>query len=84
MPSAPDVKIPLIQIVTTYEGVSPEDVENTVTKEIEKELAGLKGLKEMTSTTSEGVSNAARRRTTFRFSLSFSAAIAQSVLKVRG
>lgn len=54
--AAPDIKIPVVTITTTHEGVSPEDIENTVTKEIEKELSGLKGLKEMTSTSSEGTS----------------------------
>ncbi len=52
----PDVEVPNILITTTHDGVSPEDIENTITKEIEKELAGLKGLKEMTSSSAEGVS----------------------------
>ncbi len=54
--SAPDVKIPYILISTTHQGVAPEDIENTITKEIEKELSGLKGLKEFTSSSSEGMS----------------------------
>ncbi len=52
----PDVPIPYIVVTTAYEGVSPEDVESSVTIKIEKELAGLKGLKEMQSTSAEGVS----------------------------
>ncbi|HUV12558.1 MAG TPA: efflux RND transporter permease subunit, partial [Acidobacteriota bacterium] len=47
--SAPDVPIPIIIITTPYEGVSPEDVESSVTIKLEKELAGVKGLKELTS-----------------------------------
>lgn len=54
--SAPDVKFPVIQITTIYEGVSPEDVESAVTIKIENELVGLKGLKELTSTSAEGMS----------------------------
>ena len=44
--SAPDVNIPLILITTSQEGISPEDIENTITKEIEKQLTGLKGMKD--------------------------------------
>ena len=52
----PEVKIPLVLITTTDEGVSPQDIENTITSEIEKQLSGLKGLKELTSTSAEGSS----------------------------
>ncbi len=54
--SSPDVPIPLILVTTTYEGVSPEDIESSVTIKIEKELAGLKGVKEITSASAEGMS----------------------------
>ncbi|MHC4715717.1 MAG: efflux RND transporter permease subunit, partial [Planctomycetota bacterium] len=54
--SFPDVPIPLVLISTPYEGVAPEDVETSVTMKIEKELAGLKGLKEIRSTSAEGLS----------------------------
>jgi len=54
--AAPDVAIPRVLVTTTHEGVSPEDVENTITSEIEKELAGMKGLKEITSSSAEGTS----------------------------
>jgi multidrug efflux pump subunit AcrB len=54
--SAPDVKTPWVTVTTTQDGVSPEDIENTITKEVEKELAGLKGLKEITSLSAEGMS----------------------------
>ena len=52
----PDVPIPFIVVSTPYEGVSPEDIESSVTIKMEKELAGLKGLDEMTSSSIEGVS----------------------------
>ncbi len=54
--SAPEVKLPNVMITTIHEGVAPEDIENGITKEIEKELAGLNGLKEIQSTSAEGVS----------------------------
>ena len=54
--AAPDVPVPLILISTPYEGVSPEDVESQVTMKIEKELSGLKGLKEVRSNSAEGLS----------------------------
>ena len=54
--AAPDVEIPIVIITTTYEGVSPEDVESAVTIKIENELTGLKGVKEIRSSSAEGVS----------------------------
>ncbi len=54
--SAPDVKIATILVTTPYEGVSPEDVESQITNEIENELMGLKGVKEIQSTSAEGLS----------------------------
>lgn len=54
--AAPDVPIPYVIVTTSYEGVSPEDIESTITIKIEKELAGVKGVKEITSVSSEGMS----------------------------
>ena len=54
--SEPDIDIPIIIITTTYEGVSPEDIESSVTIKIENELTGLKGVKDIKSTSGEGVS----------------------------
>jgi len=54
--AAPDVAMPLVMITTAYEGVAPEDVETSVTMKIEKELAGLKGLKKISSISAEGTS----------------------------
>ncbi len=55
--STPDVKIPFVMVMTPYAGASPEDVENLVTRKLERELKGLSDLEEMTSTSVEGVSN---------------------------
>jgi multidrug efflux pump subunit AcrB len=52
----PDIPIPYILVTTTYEGVSPEDVETSVTMKIEKELNGIRGVKEIRSSSAEGLS----------------------------
>jgi len=52
----PDIPIPYILISTSYEGVSPEDIETTVTMKIEKELNGIRGVKEIRSSSAEGLS----------------------------
>ena len=54
--AAPDVKIPRIIVTTSYEGVSPADIETLVTREIEAELSGLDGVKEIRSYSAEGIS----------------------------
>jgi len=54
--AAPDVKIPVVLVTTPYIGVSPSDVESLVTIPIENELAGVKDLEKMSSTSAEGVS----------------------------
>lgn len=52
----PDVKIPIVMVNTPYVGVSPEDVEGLVTIPIENEVAGVKDLKTLTSSSAEGIS----------------------------
>lgn len=54
--SAPDITIPVVIVSTPYIGVSPGDIENLVTIPLENELASVKGVKEMRSTSAEGVS----------------------------
>ena len=55
--STPDVKIPFVMVMTPYSGTSPADVENLITRKIERELKGLPDLKQMTSTSVYGASN---------------------------
>ena len=55
--SFPEVKISLIVVSTVYPGVAPEDMETLVTRPIETELKGISGVKEIRSTSSEGVSS---------------------------
>ena len=45
----PEVVVPYIFVQTTYPGNSPVDIENLVTRPIEKELKGLKGVKKVSS-----------------------------------
>ena len=54
--AAPDIPIPYILVTTIYEGVSPEDIETSVTMKIEKELNGVRGVEEITSSSAEGMS----------------------------
>ncbi len=54
--SEPDITIPIVFVSTEYKGVSPTDMETAVTVEIEKKLKGIKGLKKLSSVSSEGKS----------------------------
>jgi len=54
--ASPDVEIPVVMVTTPYVGVSPEDIESLVTNPLEDELAGVKDLKKMSSTSAEGIS----------------------------
>ena len=45
----PDIVIPTIYVNTVYPGASPADIENLVTKPIEKEIKAISGLKKLTS-----------------------------------
>jgi multidrug efflux pump len=54
--AAPDIAIPKVLVITPYVGVSPQDIESLVTVPLESELAGLKDLKKMKSTSAEGAS----------------------------
>lgn len=47
--SNPEVKIPIAVVTTAFPGASPSDVEQFVTKKIETEISGLKGLDKITS-----------------------------------
>src|SRR5210317_1239675 len=52
----PDITIPYVFVSTDYRGVSPTDIETSVTIEIEKKLKGLDGVKKVHSVSSEGLS----------------------------
>jgi CzcA family heavy metal efflux pump len=54
--SFPDIEIPLIIVYTIYPGAAPADVEEQVTFQLEQELRGLEGIKELTSVSQESAS----------------------------
>lgn len=52
----PEIVVPNILVQTVYPGNSPVDIENFITRPIEKELKGLKGVKKMSSASYQDVS----------------------------
>lgn len=52
----PETDNPVAMIMTTYSNAGPESVESTITKPIESAVVSVNGLKELTSTSSEGSS----------------------------
>jgi HAE1 family hydrophobic/amphiphilic exporter-1 len=52
----PDIDTPFLMIRTTYDGASPEEIEETVTRPIEEAVATVDGLDTLSSTSSEGSS----------------------------
>ena len=53
----PKVDFEVLSVTTAYPGASPEDVEKKVTNIIEDELLGVSGIKEITSSSREGLSS---------------------------
>ena len=52
----PDVRIPVVIVTTTLTGANPTDVEISITIPLETDLEGIEGLKNLNSTSSEGMS----------------------------
>lgn len=55
----PEIVIPTILVNTVYLGTSPEDIENLVTRPIEKQLKGISGVKKITSNSLQDFSSIA-------------------------
>ncbi|HEY8400512.1 MAG TPA: efflux RND transporter permease subunit [Cytophagaceae bacterium] len=53
----PEVVFPQMFVTTVYAGTSPKDMENTVTKIIEKEVKSISGVKKVTSTSIQDFSS---------------------------
>ncbi|HYG19995.1 MAG TPA: efflux RND transporter permease subunit, partial [Ohtaekwangia sp.] len=53
----PEVVFPQIYVATIYPGASPEDIENLISKEIEKEVKSISGVKKITSNSVQDFSN---------------------------
>ena len=52
----PDIKVPQVYINTVYVGTAPADVENTINKQIEKQLKSISGVKRIKSNALQDVS----------------------------
>ncbi|PAF50194.1 acriflavin resistance protein [Helicobacter sp. 13S00401-1] len=52
----PDIDIPVVVVITTYPGASPETVETKVTDRIEQAVMGIDGLKSVTSNSARNTS----------------------------
>jgi len=53
----PDITIPYVFVTSAYEGTAPEDMEMLITIPLEKQFNDLENVKNITSTSSEGVSS---------------------------
>ncbi|HLM39041.1 MAG TPA: efflux RND transporter permease subunit [Microvirga sp.] len=52
----PNIDVPLVTVSVTQAGAAPSELQNQVTKRIEDTVAGINGVKHITSTISEGIS----------------------------
>lgn len=52
----PNIDVPLVTVSVTQAGAAPSELQNQVTKRIEDSVAGVNGVKHITSTISEGIS----------------------------
>ncbi|MBU8893646.1 MAG: efflux RND transporter permease subunit [Bacteroidales bacterium] len=52
----PEIVWPQIMVQTIYPGNSPEDIENLITRPLEKEVENVRGLKELTSVSAQDIS----------------------------
>ena len=53
----PDIVIPTIYVSTVYPGTSPANMENLITKPIEKQIKAISGVKKLTSNSVQDFSN---------------------------
>jgi multidrug efflux pump subunit AcrB len=52
----PDISFGTVTVTTSYEGASPEDINQLISKKIEDAVSGVSGVREITSTSEEGES----------------------------
>ncbi len=52
----PDIQFPIAGIITNYQGVGPEDVENLITRPIEEAVSSVKNIEKVNSQSSKGAS----------------------------
>jgi len=53
----PDISYPIVSVATEYEGASPEDIEITLSRPIEKRLSRIQNVRHISSRSREGISN---------------------------
>ncbi len=53
----PEINIPTIMVQTLYPGNPPVDIENLITRHLEKEIESVKGIKDMNAISSQDASN---------------------------
>ena len=52
----PELEYPVVSVITTYSGVSSEDVEKLITRPVESVISTVKNVKRVNSTSQEGIS----------------------------
>ncbi len=52
----PEITYPIVSVVTEYEGASPEDIEITITRPIEKRVSRIQNVRYVSSRSREGIS----------------------------
>ena len=52
----PDVDFPIVTVRITYTGASPEEMEGLITKPVEDAVSSVSGIKTLSSTSREGIS----------------------------
>ncbi|MDA0710158.1 MAG: efflux RND transporter permease subunit, partial [bacterium] len=55
--ASPDITIPVIIVNTIYIGAAPQDIENLITRPIEKEVQNIENIKVIRSSSIEGASS---------------------------
>lgn len=75
----PKVDFPVVTITTSYAGTNPQEMETLITKPIEDSISGVSGLKQVNSTSQQGVSSI---RCTFYFGTNLDQAAADVREKV--
>jgi multidrug efflux pump subunit AcrB len=73
---APDIQVPILIVSTPYIGASPEDVENSITQQLEKKFGSIEGLKKLSSSSVEGASII-----TLEFNIGFDVSEARSKIR---
>lgn len=52
----PEIELPFVTVMTTYPGASASDIESNITRPLEDVLNSVSNLKDLTSTSSDGLS----------------------------